>query len=79
MKAQDIAAALNRINGQQGVGSYGHDGPWRWQDGSKVILKDRGVLVDLVLLTTDADVSRTEITVWVVLWKIGRLWCFSLT
>jgi hypothetical protein len=52
------------------VGSHRRNGSWRWQDGSKVILKDRGMLVDLFLLTTDAGVSRTEITVWVVLWEI---------
>jgi hypothetical protein len=70
MKAQDVATALHRLNNQQGVGSHRRNGSWRWQDGSKVILKDRGMLVDLVLLTTDAGVSRTEITVWVVLWEI---------
>jgi len=39
MKAQNVATALHRLNNQQGVGSHGRNGSWRWQDGSKVILK----------------------------------------
>jgi len=70
MKAQDIASALHGFSSQERMRDHRRNGSWRWQDSSKVILKRHGMLVDLVLLTTDAAVSRTEIAVWIVLWEV---------
>lgn len=72
VETHDIAAALDRLGGQQGMGGSRSGGSRWWQNRSVIVLEYHGGLVVLVDRSVRADIPRAEITVLVILGQIGR-------
>lgn len=79
METDDVAPTLDRLGGQQGMGSSrGSRSRWR-EHGSVVVLEHHGGLVVLVDRSVRAGIPRAEIAVPVILGEIGRCGGLCLT
>ena len=76
METDDVTSTLDRLRGQQGMGSRRGSGSGWWENGGVVVLKHHGGLVVLVDRTVRASVPRAEIAILVILGEIR--WCGGL-
>ena len=73
METYNIATTLDWLCRKKRMGSRRRSGSGRGENGSKIVLKDHGVFVLLVLLSSRTTVAWTEIALGVVLRKMSLL------
>lgn len=78
MEDDHITSTLYRLRRQQRVRCRRGGRSRRRKHRGIVVLKDEGLFVRVVLNTSGTFVSWAEITLRVVLGKVGRLWGFGL-